>query len=362
MHRVTGPAYPAGSAMVGFGGTKKHGWAAAALVGLALPASANAVPPIPGKAPVVTRSDSRLLTTDNGGWSVGQPTSYRYRWYRCTSVATTSCAAVPVSTKSYVLRTADIGRYLRSQVVARNGNDTGTSAMSNAYGPIAAAPPRNHGRPEISGVTLRGEPFISDPGVWSGRVPGDPPYTYEWQRCASAAATSCSPIAGASRATYTSTAADVGRHIRVVVGAEGLGRSRVASSTLGPVFVASATATKRLTPFPVLVIVGRLRGSRTHISEFVVRAPRRARVSVRCRGKRCPFRLVRGQVGRRKRLRLRKAQRTFRTGQILEIRVTGRNRIGKFTRVTFRRGRAPRRSDLCLSPGAKTPRPCSEVL
>ena len=347
--------------MLWYGGTRKLGWAAAALVWLALPASANAVRPFPGDAPVISRSDSRTVATSNATWNLGQPTSYRYIWYRCTSFATVSCVEGPVTAKSYVLRTADVGRYLRSQVVASNADGSGTSPLSNPYGPVAADPPRNHGRPAISGVRLRGGTFSADPGVWSGRAQGDPPYTYEWQRCTSSAATSCSRIAGAGAATYRSTASDVGRHIRVVVGAEGLGRSQVASTTLGPVFVAATAAVKRLTPFPVLVVVGRLRGSRTQITEFVVRAPRRARVSVRCKGKRCPFRLVRGQMGKRKRLRFRRAQRTFRAGQVLEIRVTGRNRIGKFTRLSFRRSRAPRRSDLCLSPATTAPRPCSEV-
>jgi hypothetical protein len=250
---------------------------------------------------------------------------------------------------------------MRSQVVASNADGSASSPLSGPYGPIAADPPRNHGLPAISGLLLRGGTFSANPGVWSGRAQADPPYTYEWQRCTSSVATSCSRIAGASAATYKSTASDVGRHIRVVVGAEGLGRSYAGSTMLGPVFVAGTAAVKRLTPFPVLLIVGRLRGSRTQITEFTVRAPRRARVSVRCKGKRCPFRLVRGQVGKRKRLRFRRAQRTFRAGQRLEIRVTGRNRIGKFTRVSFRRARAPRRSDQCLIPPTKGPQPCSEA-
>ncbi len=347
--------------MLWFGGTRKLGWAALALVWLTLPATANALPPFPGGAPVISRTDSRALATTNGTWSLGAPTSYRYLWYRCSSLAPVSCAAVPGAANSYVLRTADVGFRMRSQVVASNADGSATSPLSGPYGPIAADPPRNHGLPAISGVLLRGGTFSTSPGVWSGRAQGDPSYTYEWQRCTSAAAASCSRIAGAGAATYRSTTSDVGRRIRVVVGAEGLGRSYVASTTLGPVFVATTAAVKRLTPFPVLVIVGRLRGSRTQITEFTIRAPRRALVSVRCKGKRCPFRLVRGQVGKRKRLRFRRAQRTFRAGQRLEIRVTGRNRIGKFTRVTFRRARAPRRSDQCLIPPTKGPRPCSDA-
>jgi len=150
---------------------------------------------------------------------------------------------------------------------------------------------------------------------------------------------------------------DAGRLIRVVVLAEGLGVASAPSPQIGPVNDPLA-GFKRLRPFPVLVVAGRLRGARTRISDFVVRGPRGARVSVRCKGRGCPFGRIGGTIGKRKRLRVRRAQRTFRAGQILEIRVTGRNRIGKFTRITFRRASAPRRSDLCLSPAAKRPSRC----
>jgi hypothetical protein len=144
--------------------------------------------------------------------------------------------------------------------------------------------------------------------------------------------------------------------------AEGLGLASVPSSRLaGPVQAALASdagSAKRLSPFPVVAIAGRIRGRTTRVSGFVIRGPYRAKVSLRCRGRGCPFSRITGTIGKRKRLRLRRAQRTFRVGQVLEIRVTGRNRIGKFTRVTFRRGRAPRRVDSCLRPAARTPSRC----
>lgn len=350
--------------MLWFGGTgKRAGVAAAVVAWLALPAAAGAqFAPVRNDPPELSRaSGSRVITTTRGTWFAA-PTAYRYDWLRCSSFALVTCSATTAHAGSYTLRTADVGRYIRSSVTASNQYGASQPSRSEPMGPIAAAPPRNSARPAISGVALQGEPFAADPGVWSGRVKGDPAFTYQWQRCSTAAAASCSNIARATRSTYASTASDVGRHIRVLVGAEGLGRAQATSTTLGPVFVASTASAKRLTPFPVLVLVGRLQGSRTRITEFVVRAPRRARVSVRCKGRRCPFRQVNGRVGKRKRLRLRRAQRTFRAGQVLEVRVTGRNRIGKFTRVTFRRGRPPRRSDLCLRPAARIPRRCSEVL
>ena len=58
-----------------------------------------------------------------------------------------------------------------------------------------------------------------------------------------------------------------------------------------------------------------------------------------------------------RRVRLRKGELLYRAGAILEIRVTGRARIGKFTRLRIRRGRAPARLDRCLAPGAHGPAP-----
>jgi hypothetical protein len=51
----------------------------------------------------------------------------------------------------------------------------------------------------------------------------------------------------------------------------------------------------------------------------------------------------------------RKVQRALRAGVVLEIRVSAANQIGKYTRLTIRKGKLPQRVDRCLSPGgAKT--------
>ena len=143
--------------------------------------------------------------------------------------------------------------------------------------------------------------------------------------------------------------------MRVFEIAEGLGKAEVVApaSAIGPV-----ADVRFLNPFPVVVIAGRLRGRRTRLTMFVVRGPRGAKVRVRCKGRRCPFRSLRGTIGKRRRLRFRRAQRTYRIGQSLEVRVAGGNRIGKFTRIVFRRSRTPRRFDACLRPGASRASSC----
>lgn len=317
--------------------------------------AANIVPP-----EVDRDAGSRTVTTDAGHWL--PPTSgYRYAWFRCTSALPASCTQpiAGAAGPSYVLRTADVGFYIRSRVSDAAGGDPTFSR--NAEGPIRAAPPVNTAAPGVRGSALTGNTLTSTSGSWSGRVAGDPPFAFQWQRCSSAGGASCSNVAGATLASYTLGTADIGRFVRVVVEAEGLGRAATVAPdpALGPVPAAAARVQfALLRPFPVVVIAGRLRGATTRIGDFVVRGPRRARVSVRCTGRRCPFRRIGGTIGKRKRLRFRRAERTFRAGQVLEVRVTGTNRIGKYTRIVFRRRRTPRRSDLCLNPVMANPTPC----
>jgi hypothetical protein len=70
------------------------------------------------------------------------------------------------------------------------------------------------------------------------------------------------------------------------------------------------------------------------------------------------MRSARRRIPSSRRLRMRGVQRAYRPGAVLVVRVTGRNRIGKFTRITFRRDRTPRRVERCLEPGDDTPVPC----
>jgi hypothetical protein len=126
---------------------------------------------------------------------------------------------------------------------------------------------------------------------------------------------------------------------------------------------AQATATQivrvdpsLIRPFPVVGIAGALERSAVHIRRLTVQAPRQARIAIRCRGKGCP----RPQRRRRARTsaRFRRFERRLVAGALLEVFVTERGRIGKYTSFKVRRGRAPLRRDLCLFPGSKRPRRC----
>ena len=210
-------------------------------------------------------------------------------------------------------------------------------------------------------VTQAGSTLTTTDGTWVGDTR---PYTYEWLRCADATPESCIAVPGQTASTYLITGLDAGARLRSRVTASNpLGSRAAVSEPTAPVPVSAPTATgpgalPRLSPFPVLVVTGRTTGARTRITGLLVRGPAGARVAVGCRGacRAKPFTRV---IPAGRRVRLRKGELLYRAGAILEIRVTGRARIGKFTRLRMRRGRAPARLDRCLAPGAAVPSACS---
>ena len=109
-----------------------------------------------------------------------------------------------------------------------------------------------------------------------------------------------------------------------------------------------------LTPFPVIRLAGTLDpDGRSRSALLTVRAPVCSMVTVRCRGKGCPARPVTRLTGR-KTLRIRAFDgKRLREGVTLEVLVSKRDRIGKYTRFRIRRGSSPRRFDTCLRFGAR---------
>lgn len=111
-----------------------------------------------------------------------------------------------------------------------------------------------------------------------------------------------------------------------------------------------------LSPFPVVRLMGQVTAKGTEVGLLTVQAPRGARVSVRCHGSRCPYR--RAGARSRGRVKFRRLQRLLPAGTVLEVSVTKRGTIGKYTRFRIRRGHTPARVDRCLKAGAKRPVAC----
>ena len=115
-----------------------------------------------------------------------------------------------------------------------------------------------------------------------------------------------------------------------------------------------------LSPFPVVRLAGRLTGIGARIRLLGVRAPVCSRVTTRCRGRGCPFRRKTRLKGR-KPLRVHALEgKTLRAGVRLEVLISKRDRIGKYTRFRIRRDRPPLRVDRCLRFGAASGSPCPD--
>lgn len=237
------------------------------------------------------------------------------------------------------------------------------AAALSAFGSAAhaAGEPVNRSAPQLTRAGLN---LSTTDGSWVGQTR---PFTYEWLRCSTEALESCALIPGETRPTYVITRADIGSRLRSRVTASNqAGSAQAPSGQTGVVeerlFPAPPPPKPAfLSPRPVVVIAGLRRGRLTFVNELAVRGPTGALVRVRCLGKGCPVRKISTSIGTQRRLRLRRAERTYKAGAVLEIRVLdpGAERIGKFTRVKFRaRGLTPLRTDACLKPGARVPSPC----
>jgi hypothetical protein len=110
-----------------------------------------------------------------------------------------------------------------------------------------------------------------------------------------------------------------------------------------------------LRPFPVVRIRGYFRPGGVRVTLLSVKAPRSARIAVRCVGAGCPLRSL--SIPRAP-ARLRPFERFLPAGTVVQVRVTSDRRIGKFASFRIRAGSAPQRTDRCLTPGRAKPAPC----
>jgi PKD domain-containing protein len=112
-----------------------------------------------------------------------------------------------------------------------------------------------------------------------------------------------------------------------------------------------------MSPFPLVRLSGDLTETGALIRVLAVRAPRGASILVRCRGKGCPARRITTR-SRGRTLSFKRYRRNLRAGTVIEVLVSRKGRIGKYTRFLIRDERSPKRTDRCLMPGATKGSPC----
>lgn len=131
-----------------------------------------------------------------------------------------------------------------------------------------------------------------------------------------------------------------------------------------PVPTQTSGGLRVLSPFPVVRMTGRITGRGTRVRLLRVKAPVRAKVTIRCTGRSCPFRkqvraVPRGASSRTAAtVRVRRLERLLLPGVRVRVYVTKRGEVGKYTRFRFRAGNAPVRTDRCVLPGSLAPAEC----
>ena len=105
----------------------------------------------------------------------------------------------------------------RSYTDQQGGTESHTGMMGTTVSNVNDA---NTGTPTISGTLTEDQTLTADATPLNGNDEDgmtSASYTYQWQRCTSNAASSCSSISGATSATYLLAQADTGEWIRVQV-------------------------------------------------------------------------------------------------------------------------------------------------
>ncbi|HXF98180.1 MAG TPA: hypothetical protein VNJ46_06160 [Gaiellaceae bacterium] len=190
---------------------------AAALAGASGAATAaaprNLAEPRVGGTPMV----GEVLRTTRGEWTGTPPITFRYRWYRCQGRGApdaSDCQRISnASENTYLVRQADAGFRIRSQVVATNAEGSAV-ATSNPTEVIQSARPVNVSEPTVSGTPLVGSRLTANRGEWVGQRPIT--YSFQWLRC-NQAGDDCAEIAGATDTAYLVAEADLSRTLRVRV-------------------------------------------------------------------------------------------------------------------------------------------------
>ena len=151
-----------------------------------------------------------------------------YQWYRCAPDASHCVSIHGAKAGGYRLGIKDVGKAIALTMKAADGTPTYVPAV----GPVAskAAKLAATVQPTITGDRT----LTVDNGSWSATPSG---YTYAWLRC-NANGRICVAVGGATHATYTPTADDVGHALAVRITATAGSTAQSALSVVTPPIVA----------------------------------------------------------------------------------------------------------------------------
>jgi hypothetical protein len=178
-----------------------------------------------------TAVSGETLTASVGSWTGTPPISYALEWQRCDAAGANCAAIAGEAAQTYVLVGGDVGSTVRVLVTATNAE--GSESMPSAPTVVVTAQtaPVNTGEPVISGSPVEGSTLSSTTGTWDGT---SITFAYQWVRCDAGGGlpdgSDCPSIPGATSSSYTLTADDIGRRLRVQVIASNSTGSAAATS------------------------------------------------------------------------------------------------------------------------------------
>ena len=250
-----------------------------------------------------------VLTATGGSWGGPQGTTARWEWFACPIYARSlsQCFQRALYQNTYTIQSGDVGRFIVLNLYAFNGQPQNPGAR---------------GRAERSTIT-------------SSTV------------APAAAPTPTPPPAPTPEPTPVPTVAPT----PVPTPDPSFDVPATPVPTSGEVLQETNRTRRVIRPFPVVRMRGTLTSSGAKISLFTVRAPRTAKISVRCKGRSCPAsRWSRTHTQRKSKLtRMGRFERSLRSGVVITVSVTRGGYLGKRTTFTIRNGAAPSRVDRCLS-------------
>ena len=177
---------------------------------VAAPPANKAVPTLSG-----TAEEGDTLTASLGTWDGTPPLAYTYQWQRCDEAGEECVDVEGADGSTYKLEADDVGDTLQVAVTASNevaAVTTESTVTAKIDTPVTL--PANLVAPEISGTAQVGQALTTGVGTWAGTPPLS--YAYQWETCGQGGE-SCAEVVGATEASYSPLAGDVGKTLRVVV-------------------------------------------------------------------------------------------------------------------------------------------------
>ena len=188
---------------------------------------AQFLPPVNTVAPLITGSPvtASTLSVSTGTWTES-PTSYAYKWFRCTATQVAANAKPAACTEiagetntTYSPVTPDVARFVVASVTATNPGSSTTKWAASTTAIVAPSRPANTVAPTLTGTATNSMTMTASTGTWSNFPTS---YSYQWARCttrvtaaANVLPAGCSPISGATQSTYELGDADVAKFVAV---------------------------------------------------------------------------------------------------------------------------------------------------